>query len=187
MASRISGREWIAAVGGLAAGITGGRLLPPLFAKAAGSIAGKERNPFERLKEDHRKVTNILDEMERTPDGHPVYRGKLFLQLKRALTKHAMAEEDVVYPLLRDEVHDVEQAKHLYSEHAEMKVHLYELEQLLMENQNWSERVASLKKLIEEHVRDEEESEFPELQRVLDEQKRRRMAGQMRREKAMVV
>jgi hemerythrin superfamily protein len=64
---------------------------------------------------------------------------------------------------------------------------LYELEQLLMADQEWTQRVSSLKRLIQEHARDEEETEFPKLRRVLDERKRRRMAGQVRREKAMIV
>ena len=53
----------------------------------------------------------------------------LFVALSRSRGRHALAEEDVVHPVLHTEAGAG--AQQLYAEHAEMKVHLYELENAL--------------------------------------------------------
>src|SRR5262249_10365289 len=129
-----SGQRMAMLLGGVAGGIIGGRLLPPLF--SAMTAAGRTRaraGPFSLLLEDHRKILSILDEMAASPSDSKLRRGRLFLALKRKLAKHAMAEEDVVYPLVRNDGANPDQRKHLYDEHAEMKILLYEIESALME------------------------------------------------------
>ena len=37
--------------------------------------------------------------------------------LKRKLAKHAMAEEDVVYPIVHNQTAETTESKHLYDEH----------------------------------------------------------------------
>jgi hemerythrin superfamily protein len=105
--------------------------------------------------------------MERTPEGSPARRMSLFLTLKRTLAKHALAEEDIVYPQLLSQAQESGRTKHLYDEHADIKIHLYELEQLLTRNENWADRVRSLRALIEPHIRQEEDEEFPKLRQTL--------------------
>src|ERR671933_348079 len=54
-------RDIAAVASGLAVGVVGSRLLPPLVASAAGSVrATLGENPFERLTEDHRSVLALL-------------------------------------------------------------------------------------------------------------------------------
>ena len=117
--------------GMFAVGMIGGRLLAPLIASASGNMRTRMgSDPFDRLIEDHRQV--ILDEMESTgPDSSRAQKGKLLLRVKRMLGKHAMAEEDVVYPLLHDGAHAESETRQLYDEHADIKIHLYELEQMV--------------------------------------------------------
>jgi iron-sulfur cluster repair protein YtfE (RIC family) len=110
-----------------------------------------------------------------------------FLAVKRALAKHALAEEDVVYPLLHAKANAATAAKQLYSEHAEMKIHLYELEMALQSGASWGERARSLQSLITRHIREEEDVQFPKLQGLLDAEERRRLAGQVRREEALIL
>jgi hemerythrin superfamily protein len=102
------------------------------------------------------------------------------------LGKHAMAEEDVVYPLLH-RAHAETETRQLYDEHADIKIHLYELEQMVMRNEDCRNRVISLRQLIEIHARQEEEQEFPRLREVLREGDRAMVAGQIRREEALVL
>jgi hemerythrin superfamily protein len=177
-----------AAAGGITAGIFISRLLPPVVAQISGSMRSRlGRDPFERLIEDHRKIRSLVNEMVQTPEGHLGRRTKLFLNLKRTLAKHAMAEEDVVYPLLHGPMHEAQQSKHLYDEHADLKIHLYELEHLLMENANWSERAFSLRDLLERHIREEEEIQFPKMRQFLDKRRTRQVSGEIRREEALVL
>ncbi len=177
-----------AAAGGVVVGVVGSRLLPPLAAQVSGAVRARAgRDPFERLIQDHRRIRSVLNEMARIPEGSPARRAKLFLKLKRTLAKHTMAEEDVVYPLLHGPVGDTQRSKQLYDEHADVKIHLYELEHLLMRNANWGDRVQMLRDFIEGHIRDEEEVQFPRLRQFLDERHTRQMSREIHREEALVL
>jgi iron-sulfur cluster repair protein YtfE (RIC family) len=111
----------------------------------------------------------------------------LFLAVKRTLAKHALAEEDVVYPLLHREAGAAEATRQLYAEHAEMKIHLYELETALRGGASWAGRASALQALVARHIREEEDVQFPKLQALLDERERQRVSGQIHREEALIV
>jgi hemerythrin superfamily protein len=145
-------------------------------------------DPFELLKQDHQSIREALKSMEALNDNSSVARRTArLLYLKRLLNKHATAEEDAVYPMLHDQAGAKEAAMHLYSEHAEMKMHLYHLEAALKSGSGWTEHVRQLRDLINKHVDEEESTEFPRLRNMMDEQKQRAMAGQIHREEAMVL
>ncbi len=193
MASR---HEWLspqsaaAFVGGASAAMIAGRVLPPLFAQAVGSArAAMGRDPFEALIADHRKFVALLSDMERSDDrGRSVFRrGQLLFRLKRRLAAHALAEEDVLYPVLHDEAKAAHDAKHLYGDHADIKIHLHALEQMPKDDPEWVQRAGTLKRLIADHARQEEEVEFPKLRRVLDEHGLMRLSRNMQREKALIL
>jgi hemerythrin superfamily protein len=173
---------------GAVAGAIGSRLLPPLIAKSAGSVrirAGSD--PFSVLIADHRIFESLLTEMEQSADSQSLRRTQLFLRLKRRLAAHAMAEEDVVYPLLHDKAKAAEDAKHLYAEHADMKIHLHALEQLPKNDSEWLQRASALKALIVSHARHEEDVDFPKLRLILSQSEATRLSGNVQREKAMVL
>jgi hemerythrin superfamily protein len=184
--NRTMPRELTYVVGGLALGLIINKMIP-LFASASGAMRSRAgEDPFQKLINDHRLIRKTLEEMEHAGDRSTLYRGKLFLTLKTVLGKHAMAEEDVVYPLLHDRANAVEESKHLYDEHAEIKIHLYELEDLLKTGGDWTAVVRSLRQIVEGHAEQEEQVEFPRLRQILDEQNTRRLAEQIRREEALV-
>ena len=178
-------------VGSLAMGVLGGRFVPPLLAGTIGSRrSGAAQDPFERLRRDHRHIRSMLDRMVEAADAPTLRRAPLFVVLKRKLAKHALAEEDVVYPLLRR--HDGHRhetsgtAMQLYLEHAEMKVHLYELEMALRAGASWRGRIEALRDLVARHVHEEEDVQFPALHARLDAERQRMVAGQIHREEALI-
>jgi hemerythrin superfamily protein len=173
-------------LGTIAGSIVAGRLLPPLIAALAS--AGRVRagrDPFAQLIDDHRKIRGLLDEMLAATTDSRLNRGRLFLALKRKLAKHAMAEEDVVYPIVSK--HSATEGKHLYDEHADMKVFLYDIESRLMAGEDWNEPVRSLRALVLSHVNEEENTVFPRLRQQLDESALPKVSGQISREEALVV
>lgn len=181
-------RNVAVAAGSLAVGVLGSRLLAPIMATANGTRrVRKGGDPFELLIQDHREIVGLLHQMESTGPDAIALRTKQFLALKRTLGKHAMAEEDVVYPLLHSEVHAVDESKHLYDEHADIKIHLFELEQLLMNGHDWRDRITRLRGVIEPHIRQEEEQEFPKLRQALNQQKTELTGGQIHREEALIL
>jgi hemerythrin superfamily protein len=177
-----------ALAGGVALGVVASRLLPPVVANASGAVRAKfGQDPFRKLEQDHRYIKSLLRKMAEAPEDSAAQRVKLLLLFKRALGKHAMAEEDVVYPILHEVAGAAEQARELYDEHAQMKIHLYGLEMALESSTDWGERVRRLQDLIGEHIRDEEDVEFPRLRALLQERQNASLAGKILREEALVL
>ena len=181
-------RDAAVMLGGIAAGVAGSRLLPPLIGQAMGALnVHRGADPFQRLIEEHRHILSLLGQMEEATPDQMARRTKLFLQLKRTLAKHSMAEEDIVYPLLQGLPDATDQVRRLYNEHVDIKMHLYELEQLLKSRAVWVERVHTLRGIIESHARDEEQNEFPRLRQNLGKARRSEVASLIRREEALVL
>jgi hemerythrin superfamily protein len=185
---RNTSRDLAVLLAGVAAGVLGSRLLPPLIAMATGSArASKSGDPFEALVADHGQILSLLDAMAAQHDGSGVRRASLFLMLKRKLGKHALAEEDVVYPILHSEAGDSSESKDLYDEHADMKILLFELEERLKSGADWSEPVSTLRDLIRSHVEEEEQVVFPRLRARLNEDRKSTVSGQISREEALIL
>lgn len=181
--------NWLAAfAGGAVLAVIASRILPPLAAQAAGTLrANAGRDPFEALERDHRAILGLLNDLEHSPNEAVARRTQLLFRLKRRLAAHALAEEDVVYPLLHDQAHAVEDANRLYHEHAEMKMRLFALEQTPKDDPRWRNLVTDLRLLIAEHIHQEEEVDFPKLRDTLDEPAAAHLSGSVQREKALIL
>jgi iron-sulfur cluster repair protein YtfE (RIC family) len=172
---------------GTAAGLVLGRIGAPLAAKTAGMAraAAGGADAFEELTADHKRVLTALDQAERV-EGRA--RMPLFLLIKRELSKHAIAEEDVVYPLIGEKLHAVDAARHLYEEHGEVKTLLAEIEEALEADDDlrYRDRIRILRDTVRTHAQREETEWFPQLRQALDDKKRAIMTGKVDREKAML-
>ena len=82
----------------------------------------------------------MFDKIEATGDSEASARSRLLTKLKNALGKHALEEENVIYPALRraNFVHD---ADALNGEHGQVKTFLYELENMPKTGPAWLARV----------------------------------------------
>ncbi|HYH37208.1 MAG TPA: hemerythrin domain-containing protein [Azospirillum sp.] len=175
-------------VSGAMVALIASRLLPPVMAHLAGTARGASgRDPLASLEQDHRTLLSLLHSMERSPNDAVFHRTQLFLRLKRRLAAHAMAEEDVVYPMLHDRTPAADDAKHLYAEHADMKRLLFALETTPKSDPSWLVRVRELRALIEGHIRQEEEVDFPKLRQALSDQETLILSGGVSREKALIL
>lgn len=140
-------------------------------APAAGSGAGSGAaagDAFAVLVDDHQKVMQVFQQIERTQDRNR--RLELGRQLKIALTAHALGEESVVYPALLATGRPLAEVQEMFEEHAMMKVSLYNLEAVPADDPRWMEQVTALRRNIEEHVRTEEGVEFPALRQAMNPQ-----------------
>jgi hemerythrin superfamily protein len=185
--NRNAGRDFAMMAAGIAAGVIGSRLLPPLVEMANGSIRGAGGDPFDLLISDHRQILTLLDKMSGATTESHVRRSALFLAFKRKLAKHAMAEEDVVYPLLHGRASDPDGSKELYDDHADMKILLFEIEEALMAGQSWSSPVGQIRDLIAGHIEEEERDVFPRLRQIMEGAQTPKVAGQIRREEALIL
>ncbi len=173
---------------GAATGVLFGRFLPLVFANASGLLLGAAgRDPFAGLIQEHRKLLSLLERMEGQTASEWAKRKLLFLAFKRTIGKHAMAEEDIIYPMLKTEGERHESTQKLYREHASMKIHLFELEGAIHQEEEWREAVRALRSEIEPHAREEEEVEFPRLRELLDEAGTAELTRKIRQEEALIV
>lgn len=174
--------------GGASLGFIASRILPPLLSQTVASWnTARGHDPFQYLAEDHDRFRRLLAEMEESRGKGTFHRTQLLARLKRGLAAHAMAEEDVIYPLIHDEVGAEVAAERLYSEHGMIKTHLYALERSMDDEGAWLDRAAALRRLLDAHARQEEEVEFPRLRGLLDHDALARTARHIRREKAMML
>jgi hemerythrin superfamily protein len=155
-----------AAIAGAAVGLAAnvGR---KLFVQFTSAGAG---DWFDALKAEHDAARALFDKLEATSDEQTFMRAHLLMKLKYALTRHALEEENVIYPALR-EADERQEADHLTSEHGYIKTYLYELEGLAKDNPAWRGRLGEFRKMIEDHMREEEETIFPTLRAKLSEEK----------------
>ena len=175
-------------LGGVAAGVVGGRFLPPMLASLAGSRRVRAgADPFALLISDHREILSLLDEMLVAPAHSNAKRARLFIALKRKLARHALAEEDVVYPIVRNDSAGGNQRIHLYDEHADMKIFLHEIEDQIQSGEDWTRSVSQLRELVRRHTEDEEKNVFPELRRQLADSVQPKVSGRIAREEALIV
>ena len=108
-------------------------------------------------------------------------RSHLLTKLKYALDKHAVEEENVIYPALRQAnlAHD---ADALNSEHGYVKTYLYELETMAKDSPDWLARVNDFRSMIQEHIRMEEDEVFPTFRKALNETQNARLTSMMNKE-----
>jgi hemerythrin superfamily protein len=184
----ISARDAILFGAGAILMLAASRLAPPFAGRAVGSLrAMAGTDPFDALAQDHKKALALFDRIEATEPSQVARRAAMLLQLKRMVTAHALAEEDIVYPMLHDDAQRREEAKKLYREHADIKLKLFELEHKAKDDPSWIVEVKSLHRILEEHAREEEQSEFPKLRAALDEGQRASLLGEVTREKSMLL
>jgi hemerythrin superfamily protein len=175
-ASNRTGMLAAAAVAGAAVGLAAnyGRRMMLQTLGATGDWA-------EMLVAEHKAVLALFDELEATDDGQTWKRAHIFTKIRNALGKHALEEENAVYPALR-EANDAHDADALNAEHGYVKTYLYELDNMPKSNPEWIERVRAFRELLEEHMRMEEDEVFPRLRAELGEEQNAKLSAAVARE-----
>ncbi len=135
----------------------------------------------EMLEAEHVAVRGLFDKLEATEDGQTWIRGHTLTRIKNALGKHALQEENVLYPALR-EANQAHDADALNGEHGYIKTYLYELDTMPKEGSAWLEKAREFRAMLDEHMRMEEEQVFPAFRAALTEEQSARLTAAMQRE-----
>jgi hemerythrin superfamily protein len=135
----------------------------------------------ETLKTEHAMTLAIFDKIEATDDSQTGQRSALLAKLKYALSKHAIQEEMVVYPALR-QANLASDADHLGEEHGYVKTYLYELETMAKDSPEWLARVRDFHTMIKGHMREEENEIFPRFRSMMSEEQNSRITAMMNKE-----
>lgn len=170
-----------ALIGAAAAGVAVG-LMANLGRKVAVQAPTKLAGEWdEALKTEHAAVLKLFDALQATTEKNTTKRSMLLMQIKHALAKHALQEENAVYPALRD-AGQTEQADHLNHDHGYVKQYLYDLENMPKESPAFLTKVAEFRRAIEEHASEEENTIFPALKAKLSPEKNKALTALMNKE-----
>jgi len=166
-----------AAVAGAAVGLAA-NMGRKLFVQMTSAASG---DWVEALKTEHAMALAIFDKMEATDDSQTTARSHLLAKLKYALSKHAIQEEMVIYPALR-QANSAHEADHLGDDHGYVKTYLYELETKAKDSPEWLARVRDFRAMIEEHMREEEDDIFPRFREQLSDDQNAKLTTRMNKE-----
>lgn len=188
--SRSSSQESAFGFGGGNTGVIAGAALAGAAIGIAANVgrklfvqfsSGATGDWLDALKTEHQLALAIFDKIEATDDSQTMMRTHLLTKLKYALDKHAVEEENVIYPALRQAnlAHD---ADALNSEHGYVKTYLYELETLPKDSADWLARVRDFRSMIQEHTRMEEDEVFPTFRKAMSDTQNARLTSLMNKE-----
>jgi hemerythrin superfamily protein len=173
--------SWTIVAGALGVGfVTAFALLNSKKAAVATSTA-MSGDWFEVLSSERRRIERLFKQIEATSDDQTVKRGRLADALNAALTKHSLQKENVIYPALRGSDQGAS-STHLAAEQFEIKTYLYELDALPTDDPRWMRKLTALRHLVEEHMREEEETVFPPFHESLSVAENGRLTRVMNRE-----
>lgn len=135
---------------------------------------------FELLKNDHKKVSQLFEEIESASGPS---KKQLFNQLKSELDLHAHVEEQIFYPALENKEESRDITLEAYEEHKVVKDLLAELASGSPSDE-WNAKLKVLKENVEHHVEEEEGELFDKAEDVLSDGQIERLGAEMEAEKA---
>lgn len=154
------------------AGLLVGLLAPTARKLAAQGISAQAGDWAEVLTREHRMVEGLLDLILETGPQEKAKRKALLAKVDWGLSKHAYAEETVIYPVLR-EIHQGSEDRALFEDHAEIKILLARLRDTPADHESWLADVRQLRELVSVHAAEEEAQIFPALRDSLSEDRNR--------------
>lgn len=121
------------------------------------------------LTKNHRAILELFNRYKRLGRGEHVRKKELFDQIKRAVRTHLSLEEEMLYPAMtRTPSPEAGRALDgVLQEHLFIDDALTTLAEMRPQDREFDARVALLRRLVEEHLRLEQEGPYGEIQRAL--------------------
>ncbi|MGW2234282.1 hemerythrin domain-containing protein, partial [Streptomyces sp. NPDC001759] len=124
---------------------------------------GHGGNVIDELMTDHREVEEIFGRIEALPIGHKdrkVYADQATMELIR----HSVAEEEYLYPAVREHVAGGDAiADREIEDHSEAEQIMKDLESCEADHHEFDRLIGKLMTEVRSHIADEEQNLFPEL------------------------
>jgi hemerythrin superfamily protein len=178
--------SWTMVAGALGVGFVTAFALLNSKKAAVATSAAMNGDWFEVLSSERRRIERLFKQIESTTDDQAIKRARLSDTLSAALTKHSLQKENVIYPALRGSDQGAS-STHLAAEQFEIKTYLYELDALPKDDPRWMRKLKALQHLVEEHMREEEETVFPPFHDALSAVENARLTKAMNREALKLV
>lgn len=124
-------------------------------------------NALDLLKNDHEKVSGILERLDQTTERALKTREDQYARLKEEIDTHSYIEETLFYPALSEDNRTHALTLSAYEQHKVVKGLLDEMDAIPVDTEQWTAKFKVLKTSVEQHVQDEEKEIFPQARQVL--------------------
>ena len=121
-------------------------------------------NAFDLLEQDHREVEEWFDEFDVLNDSNEDRKAELAEKICLALKVHAQMEEEIFYPQAREASQDNDLIDEAVVEHSTVKNLIAEIEAMGVGEELYDAKIRVLGEMVKQHIKEEEEELFPELQ-----------------------
>lgn len=125
-------------------------------------MKSKSNDAVSMLTSEHREVADLFEQYEALGDRAKAGKKRLADQICTALTVHAMVEEEIFYPAVREAGKQAEEMiDEAVVEHASAKDLIAQIQEMDPEDELYDAKVKVLSEQIEHHVQEEEKEMFP--------------------------
>jgi hemerythrin superfamily protein len=126
------------------------------------SVGMQDMDAIELLTQDHQTVKDLFEQYEGLSDRSLASKRKLALKICEELSKHAMAEEEIFYPAVREASRlNEDLIDEAIVEHASAKELIAQIVAMAPGEDLYDAKVKVLSRQIEQHVLEEEGEIFP--------------------------
>jgi len=125
-------------------------------------MKAKSNDAVSMLTSEHREVADLFKQYEALGDRAKAGKKRLADQICTALIVHAMVEEEIFYPAVREAGKEAEEMiDEAVVEHASAKDLIAQIQEMDPEDELYDAKVKVLSEQIEHHVQEEEKEMFP--------------------------
>lgn len=132
----------------------------------------------EGLAREHDATLAAIDRLAAITADHPQRRAVQLTAIKQMIGKHALEEENIIYPMLRRRSEGSDIGR-LHKEHGEVKAMLFDLTHMDKADPDFDVTLRRLRDALEEHMREEEDVLFPALRERLSAEENRKLTREM--------
>jgi hemerythrin superfamily protein len=134
--------------------------------KAKKSKAKKAPDAIELLKRDHAEVKKAFKDFEKAKYKDPSACKEFVASICKAITMHAMLEEEIFYPAVRKKLDEDDLMNEAQVEHNSAKVLIRDIEKMSGDDPMLKATATVLAEYIQHHVKEEENEMFPKVKRA---------------------
>ena len=127
--------------------------------KVTRTPAPKAQDATALLRADHKEVSNLFDEYEKTKSN--AKKKSIVAEVCKALTVHAQIEEEIFYPAVKLALKDKELIPEATVEHATLKSLISQIEGIEPDGEIYDAKVKVLSEYVKHHVKEEQNEIFP--------------------------
>lgn len=135
------------------------------------------KDPFVILKKDHDKFKALLKKLDDTTERAKKTRLDVFTELKDSVVEHSRLEEMHLYPELEKHKKTHELTMEGEQEHHVVDILLKELSKMDVTLEEWTAKLSVLKENLEHHIKEEEQTLFPDGKKAIKEERLEEIAA----------